>query len=157
VLIAVENDDPIAFEALLRPRSIPCTNDTGGPGGPPQCFTPRTGRPEGTPVQVLPWDTCEREWQEDLAALTERILERIDVLYAVVRVDPITPPDELADGAYGIVYPDATGFETAHALIVTDDGILSIDSSCGGTAEIFLADGPPFYGPDVIHEGPAFE
>jgi hypothetical protein len=156
VLIVVENGDPVAFEALLRPQTIPCTNETGV-GGPPQCFNAPADLPEGTPVEVFPYYTCEREWQEDLAAFTERILERIDQLYAVVRVDPVTPPEELADGAYGIVYPDAQGFETAHALIVTDDGILAVDSSCGGTAEIFLQDGPPFYGPEVLLEGPAFE
>jgi hypothetical protein len=155
VLIAVENGDPVAFEALLRPQSLACSYDTDI-GGPPNCAGAAGMPAEGTPVDVFPHDTCEREWQYDLTAFTERIMERIQELYAVVGIDPVTPPVELADGAYGIVYPDATGFATAHALIVTDDGVISVDSSCGGTAEVFLQDGPPFYGPELILEGSAF-
>jgi hypothetical protein len=137
VLLTVETADPVAFEGLLRAQSIPCTNEFGG-GGPPKCFNAPGMPPEGTPVEVFPHDTCEREWQFDLSAFTERILPRIEELYAVVRIDPMTPPEELAHGAYGIVYPDATGFETAHALIVTNEGIVAVDTNCGGTAEIFL-------------------
>lgn len=156
VLAVVENGDPVAFEALLRARSIPCST-AAGVGGPPPCSGAPGMPPEGTPVEAFPYDTCEREWQFDLGAFTERILERIDQLYAVVRIESMPLPEELADGAYGLIYPDASGFETAHALLVTNDGVVAVDSSCGGTAEIFLQDGPPFDGPEVILEGPAFE
>jgi hypothetical protein len=155
VLSAITSGDRVGFEALLVPQELACSYDTGI-GGPPYCGAAPNMPAEGTAVSVFPYDTCEREWQFDLGDFTTRILERINDLYAVVRIDPVTPTAELAEGAYGIIYPDATGFATSHALIVTDNGIVSVDSLCGGTADAFLDDGPPFYGPELILEGPAF-
>ena len=160
VLLVVERADPIAFEALLRPSSIPCNNELGS-GGPPHCFNAPGRPPEGTPISVFPYDVCEREWQFDLTPFTTRMLERLGELYAVVRIEQFTQPatpEALPDGGYAILYTDANDFQ-AHALVMTTSGIIAANTICdaGSTAEWFLDEGPPFRGPEVILQGPAFE
>lgn len=157
VIAAVASGDAVSLAALIRPQRVPCAN-VQGLGGPPNCGAAPGAPPEGTVVEAFPFYTCEREWLFDLDTFAERWLTLIGDLYAVVRIDTPTPPEELPDGGYGIIYENADpAIETAHALILTDAGIVSADSLCGGRPEAFLADGQPFDAPDVIYEGPAFD
>ena len=157
VIAAVAGGNTATLAALIRPQRVPCAN-VQGLGGPPDCGAAPGAPPEGTIVDAFPFYTCEREWLFDLDTFAERWLTLIGDLYAVVRIDTPTPPEESPDGGYGIIYENVDpAVETAHALIVTDAGIVSADSLCGGLPEAFLEDGPPFDAPEVIYEGPAFD
>ena len=156
VIAAVDSGNTTSLAALIRPQRIACTN-AQGLGGPPPCGAAPGAPPEGTIVAAFPFNTCEREWQFNLDTFAERWFTLIGDLYAVVRIDTLTPAEELPDGGYGIIYENIDpAVETAHALVVTDAGIVSADSLCGGPPDAFLDDGPPFNAPDVIFEGPAF-
>jgi hypothetical protein len=156
-LVAVDTRDAPALAALMRTTSIACGTDDGL-GGPPDCRSAPGMPAEGTVVDAFPWNTCEREWQFDLQAFAERLLERVGELYAIVRIENYTPENELPDGGYGLIYTNVDPrLETAHALILSDDGIVAADATCGGLAESFLLDQPPFNAPEVILEGPAFD
>lgn len=155
--VNVNNGDRAALAALIEPQRIACMN-VEGLGGPPDCRAAPGTPSEGTIVEAFPYGTCEREWQFDLTAFAERFLNGAGTLYAVVSIETYTPQEELPDGGYGIIYTNADSrLETAHALVVTEDGIVAAHSLCGGTPATFLVDQPPFHAPDVILEGPAFE
>ena len=157
VLEAIATRDVAALTELIVARDTPCSSDAGL-GGPPSCGSTREPLPEGTLVRVFPWSTCEREWQTDIDAWAARFVERLGELYAVAHIDTFTPQEELPGGGYAIIYTEANpAFDTAHALIVTDTGIVAADTTCGGPASTFLLDQPPFHAPEVIVRGPAFD
>jgi hypothetical protein len=154
---AIAMRDSTALAGLVAVRELPCSN-AAGIGGPPPCGTARDPLPEGTLVSVFPWNTCEREWQTDIDAWAGRFVDRLGDLYAVARLDTFTPQEELPDGGYAIIFEEANpAFQTAHALIATEDGIVAADSTCGGPPSTFLLDQPPFHAPEVILRGPSFD
>lgn len=156
-IAAIAGRDSAPLAALLVARELPCSN-AAGVGGPPPCGSPRDPLPAGTLVRVFPWSTCEREWQTDIDAWAGRFVERLGALYAVARIDTFTPQDELPDGGYVLIFEEANpAFDTAHALIATDQGIIAADSTCGGPPSTFLLDQPPFHAPEVILRGPSFD
>src|SRR5690606_34627006 len=58
VIEAVENGEAGTLASMVAPLSIPC-GEAEGPGGPPSC---PEGTEPGTPVEVLPAASCEREY-----------------------------------------------------------------------------------------------
>lgn len=152
----VAQNDAAAFNALLRTRREACTEATGA-GGPPKCFNAPGMPDDGTRVEAFPYYTCELEWQFDAQAFAERILPRLGELYAATQINESALPDLYPGGAYALIFTDAAGGETAHALVVTLVGIVAVDSRCGGSAPDYLADAPPFNAPRILYRGPAFE
>lgn len=155
--VRAEDVDPLV--ALIVTEQVPC-DEEAGVGGAPPCSGAPGQPPAGTPVEVFPYLTCEREWQFDLHLFAQRFHEAAGELYAVARLDTTfgePPPEHLPPGGYAIVFtPADPSFETAHALLLDDRGIVAADSLCGGAPADFLADGPPLFGPALILEGPAF-
>jgi hypothetical protein len=155
-IAALRDEDDDALVALIITQQLPCKDETDI-GGPPPCRGAPGAPPDGTPVDVFAYLTCEREWQFDLPTFARRFNEAAGDLYAVVRFGEGAPTGELPPGRYGVIVSSANPqFETAHALILSQGGIVHADSLCGGTPADFLADVPPFYAPELIFEGPAY-
>jgi hypothetical protein len=156
-LAAVAAGDSAALTALIQPMSVACTNETGA-GGPPKCFNTPGELPEGTVVEVFPYDTCEREWQFDISAFSRRFLPRLGELYAVVRIEQYTEEEPLPVTGYGVIYANKDmELRTAHAMILDHRSVIVASSLCDGAPREFFSKVPLFNGAEVILEGPAFE
>lgn len=135
---AVLAGDADGLRRLLRYTPTRCQTAPQQVGSPPPC---RASEADGTLVDVLSVLHCEgvyqREGELDLGFDGSPFPPVGSSLYAVYRSGPTTfPPSQ-----YTVIFSrpgSGSGFGTAFALEMSDDGVVGVSHGCAGTIDEFL-------------------
>jgi hypothetical protein len=128
---AIEKRDFDALRELLRLEPEPCAAPGQGSGGPPAC---EPGEGIGTPVDVLPFASCEGYWVREGALLQalSPLVQGNARLHGVYREEQMLFDRQ---GDYAVLFDLAGDAAPRGAnILVTDDGVTGVSFGCGETA-----------------------
>lgn len=125
--------DEEAVRALIRFTAVECEDEPVGLGAPPQC---PEGVADGTPVDVLPWASCEGTYlfPEAIDGTVTTLSEPGATLAAVYEAGgKVWPPGRYVAVFSGVGAPRRA--DIAYAVSITDGRVVGIHAGCGMTPE----------------------
>jgi len=134
-IAAVEAGDIDAFIDLILLAPEDCVARNDGLGGPPLC---EPGEAPGTPVDVVPFASCEGYWSRE-GALSQALRPLFDGQVRLYAVYETGGNERLFDreGAYAVIF-EVTGGPNGpqgRDVIMTDEGVVGVNFGCGQSAE----------------------